>query len=99
MDYSLKDKLEFGNDPKLTLTDDVTVTVKSDAKTVLKMMDAVSSKGEVEGALEAIDLLFSAKDRKAIESLNLSMAGFIKVISTAMQMAVGQDPDEENSGE
>ena len=94
MKYSLKDKLEFGANPKLEITDDVTVTVKADAVTILKLMDAVNKKGEMEGALEAGNLLFSAKDRKAIDALGLSMQDYITVISTAMQLAVGENPDE-----
>ena len=96
--YSLKDKLDF-EDVRLELTDDVTVTVKSDAKTILSIMDIVNQKGEVEGALEAINLLFSKEDKEAIDSLGLSMKGYIDVISTSMQLAVGEDPDAETSGE
>lgn len=97
--YSLKDKLKFDEDPKLEITDKLTVTVKADAETVLKLMDVVNSKGEVEGALEAVNLLFSEKDRKALFALHLSMTDFTTVITHAMQVAVGEDPDAETSGE
>ena len=96
--YSLKDKLDF-DDVRLKLTDDLTVTVKSDAKTILNIMDIVNKKGEVEGALEAMNLLFSKEDKKAIDSLGLSMKSYVDVIATAMQLAVGEDPDAETSGE
>ena len=99
MVYSLTDKLKFDKDPQIKITDDLTVTVKSDAETVLKLMDIVNQKGEVEGALEAVKLLFSEKDRKALFALRLSMADFTTVITCAMQVAVGENPDEELSGE
>ena len=97
MIYSLTDKLKFEDAPQMEIKGTV-LTIKSDAETILKLMDVVNRKGEVEGALEAVNLLFSPKDRKALEALHLSMADYVTVISTAMQLAVGEDPDEQ-SGE
>ena len=91
--YSLTDKLKFEENPQIEIKDTV-VTVQADAETVLKLMDIVNRKGEVEGALEAVKLLFSEKDRMALDKLNLSMGDYTTVISTAMQLAVGSDPDE-----
>jgi hypothetical protein len=95
--YSLTDKLNFEDNPQIEICGKL-LTVKSDATTVLKLMDIVSNKGEVEGALEAVNLLFSAKDRKAIDELKLSMQNYVALVSTAIQLAVGEDPDAE-SGE
>ena len=95
--YSLTDKLKFDDAPQIEINGTV-LTVKSDAETILKLMDVVNTKGEVEGALEAVNLLFAPKDKKALEALHLSMNDYITVISTAMQLAVGEDPEEE-SGE
>lgn len=96
--YSLTDKLKFEENPKIEIEGTI-LTVNADAETVLKLMDIVNRKGEVEGALEAVNLLFSAKDRKELTNLKLSMADYTTVISTAMQLAVGQDPDEEQTEE
>ena len=93
MIYSLTDKLKFDDNPQIEIKGTV-LTVKSDAETVLKLMDVVNNKGEVEGAIEAVNLLFSAKDRKALEALKLSMGDFTTVIATAMSLAVGETPDE-----
>ena len=90
--YSLTDKLKFEDNPQIKIKDTV-LTVKSDAETVLKLMDIVSKKGETEGTIEAVNLLFSAKDIKALNALKLSMADYITVISTATSLAVGEDPD------
>ena len=94
MVYSLTDKLTFEDNPQIEICGK-TVTVNADATTVLKLMDIVNTKGEVDGALEAVNLLFSAKDRKDIEGLGLSMNNYITLVSTAIQLAVGEDPDEE----
>ena len=94
MKYSLADKLTFEEPPQLEIKKGVWVTVNADAETVLKLMDVVNSKGEVEGALEAVNLLFSSKDRKKINDLHLSMKNYTQVVATAMQMAVGEDPDD-----
>ena len=96
--YSLTDKLRFEENPKIEIKG-TTLTVNADAETVLKLMDIVNKKGEVEGALEAVNLLFSAKDRKALAELKLSMIDYTTVISTAMQLAVGENPDEAQAEE
>ena len=95
--YSLTEKLKFEDNPQIEIKDKI-ITVNADATTVLKLMDIVNQKGEVEGALEAVNLLFSKEDRKTIDSLKLSMADYTTLVSTAMQLAVGADPDED-SGE
>ena len=94
MIYSLTEKLQFEDNPKLQIKDKV-LTIKSDAETVLKLMDVVNTKGEVEGALEAANLLFSAKDKKTLDALKLSMSDYTIVIATAMALAVGENPDEQ----
>ena len=98
MIYSLTEKLSFEDNPQIEICGKV-LTVKADATTVLKLMDIVSNKGEVDGALEAVNLLFSAKDRKVIDELKLSMQNYVTLVSTAIQLAVGEDPDEEQPGE
>ena len=96
--YSLTDKLQFDANPQIEVKGKL-LTVKSDARTVLKLMDIVNTKGEVDGALEAVGLLFSDKDKKVIDGLNLSMKDYITLVSVAIQLAVGEDPDAEQSGE
>lgn len=93
MIYSLTDKLEFAENPQIQIKDTI-LTVQADARTVLRLMDIVNTKGETEAALEAAGLLFSAKDKKALDALGLSMVDYTQVIATAMSLAVGEDPDE-----
>ena len=98
MIYSLTDKLSMEGNPQIEIMGKV-VTVKNDAKTVLALMDAVNSHGEIEGAMKAMELLFSEDDQKIIDDLALTMPNYTKVISTAMSLAVGDDPDKEKPAE
>ena len=91
--YDMTEKLKFDEDPILKVKDKE-LTVKSDAVTVLKLMDIIQKDGEVEGALKAVELVFSEKDRKKLDSLGLKMNDYIAVITTAFSLAVGEDPDE-----
>ena len=92
--YSWTDKLKFDENPQIKIKDTV-LTVKADAETVQTLMDIVATKGETEATIEAVNLLFSPKDIKALNSLKLSMADYITVISTATSLAVGEDPDDQ----
>ena len=98
MVYSLTDKLEFAENPQIQIKDKV-ITVKAEAETAFKLMDVLEKEGEMQASIEASKLLFSDKDRKVISSLKLSMPDYIKLLSTAMSLCLGEDPDEEKSGE
>lgn len=93
MIYSLTDKLKLEDNPQIEIMGKV-ITVKSDAETVLKLMDVVNNHGELEGAIKATELLFSEEDRAAIKSLNLNMADYSKLIGVAMSLAAGENPDD-----
>lgn len=97
--YSLTEKLTFNENPTIEIKGEV-FEVRADARTVLTLMDSVKNKDEFEGTLAIYDTLFSAKDRKKIDNMNLSMKDFGKLIEVAMALAIGQDPDEaKNEGE
>ena len=94
--YSLTDKLSFEDNPQIEIKGKV-ITVNADANTVLKLMDIVENEGETKGALQSAKLLFNDKDRKVIDSFKLSMSDYVKLIQTAMSLAIGEDPDEEKA--
>lgn len=100
MVYNLTDKMNFEDSPKIQIKDH-TITVKADAPTVLKVMELVTNAvDDVSAFVEAKGMLFSKEDNKVIDSLNLSMADFIKLMQVAMSLAVGEDPDAaERQGE
>ncbi len=99
MIYSLTEKLEFAENPKIQIKDK-TITVNSEAETALRLMDMVEKEGEVQASIKAPQLLFSDKDRKVISGLKLSMSDYAKLLSVAMALCLGEDPDDaETSGE
>ena len=94
MIYNLTEKLKFDADPKLVIKD-VELTVNSDAETVLRLVDVMRTKGEMAGAAEALELLLSEKDRKKLTALHLKITDYVAVVRAAVQLALGNDPDEE----
>ena len=70
MTYSLTDKLTFNEPPKIEIKGKV-LTINNSAVNVLKLMDIVQNEGEIAGTKAVLDLLFSPKDKKVIEGLNL----------------------------
>lgn len=99
MMYNLTEKLDFNSSPQIEISGNV-ITVKADAPTVLKVMELVTTNDEAKAFAEARELLFSKEDNKVIDSLNLSMSDFIKLMQVAMSLAVGEDPDAgEKQGE
>ena len=96
MRYNLTDKLNFEDAPEIEIKGKV-ITVKADAMTVLKVMSMADEKSEAELMAEVGNYLFSEKDRKVIDKLNLNMADYITLMQTALSLAVGEDPDEASS--
>ena len=96
MRYDLTERLKFGEDPVLVVKD-AELTVRSDAETVLRLMDVLRTKGEAAGAMEALDLLLSEKDRKKLSALHLKLDDYIETVKAAVQLALGSDPEEENA--
>lgn len=96
MKYNLTEKMKFDQDPVITIKD-IEVSVKSDAETVLELLDVIENKGEMAALSQCLDLLFSPADQKKIKRLGLKMDDFVLLIQTATALAVGEDPDEEES--
>ena len=94
MIYNLTDKLNFEDNPKIKIKDK-TLEVKADAETVLSLVSLLQEKGETQATLEAANLLFTEKDKKIIKSLKLGFQDYMTLISTAISLALGEDPDEE----
>ena len=96
MKYDLTDKMKFEADPVITL-DGVELTIRSDAETVLELLDIIENKGEMAALTQCERLLFSPADQKKIRKLGLKMDDFVTLIQTATALAVGTDPDAEES--
>lgn len=98
MIYNMTEKLKFDSDPVLTIKD-TELTIKSEAETVLQLLDIVSAKGELAAARACMELLLSPDDQKKLKALHLSTRDYVEVMSTAMSLALGEDPDEDIQGE
>ena len=96
MKYTLTEKLNFKNNPVIVIKDKE-IEVKADAESVLKLLDILNNNGEIDAALDAQEILFSEKDLKKLKSLNLQFSDFITVITAAISLALGEDPDEEET--
>lgn len=96
MIYTLTDKLNFDENPKIKIKDK-TIEVKADAETVLSILDIIKSSDEIEAAIKSADLLFSDKDLKTIKSLKLGFKDYTTVLATAINLALGEDPDKEEN--
>lgn len=98
MVYDLTEKLRFDDDPVLIIRN-TRLTVRSDAETVLKLMDVLREQGETAGAKEAVELLLSPEDCEKLSGLGLKLDDYIAVVKAAVQLALGADPEEEPPGE
>ena len=98
MVYSLTDKLSFDSYPQIQIKD-TTITVNASAETALQLFDLLENEGEMKAALKAPALLFSKEDKKKIDDLKLNMGDYYKLLTTAMDLCVGNDPDEEEKAE
>lgn len=95
MIYSLVEKLKFDENPKLELKKGKYVEIKSDAETILTLLSILQEKGEMEAIIAASELLFNEKDKKIIKALQFE--DFKETVSTAMILALGEDPDKEEN--
>ena len=97
MVYSLTEKLKFNEDPKIQIGR-TELTVLSDAEVVLKLMAVYENKSSLAAAQEAVELLFSAKDKKKLRDLHLKTEDYLTVVQSALMLAMGSDPDEAPEG-
>ena len=94
MTYTLTEKLSFNDNP-IIVVKDKKIEVKADAETVLKLFDILQTKGETQATIEAFDLLFSDRDKKKINDFKLQFNDYITLMTTAISLALGENPDEE----
>lgn len=94
MVYDITDKLRFNEDPTIRIRD-VEITVCSDADVMLQLIDVMKDKGEMDAAVEAARLLFSAEDREKLKEMHLSISDYLDVLHAAVDLAMGNDPGGE----
>lgn len=91
----ITDKLTFDEKPKVKIKG-TEIEVNADAPTVLKIMSVMGDDGD---PLKMYDLLFDKDNRTKLEKMKLSFKDFMKVIEISMDLATGEDSQEEMPGE
>lgn len=87
----ITDKLTFDEKPKVKIKG-TEIEVNTDAPTVLKIMSVMNDNGD---PLKMYDLLFDEENRTKLEKMKLSFKDFMKVIELSMNLATGEDIQEE----
>ena len=91
----LTDKLSFDENPKIMVRDKE-IEVNSDAPTILKVMAVMDdSESEITAMTKAAELLFTKESVKVIASLKLSFSDYVKLIETAVSLAIGSEESVE----
>lgn len=93
----ITEKLSFDDNPRLRVKDQE-LEVRTDAMTVLKIMQTMSGEDRMEAIYECSCLLFSEEDMQKLEKLRLSVNDFMTLVSAAMDIATGND-GEDGAGE
>lgn len=91
----ITDKLTFDEKPKVKIKG-TEIEVNTDAPTVLKIMSVTKDDGD---PLKMYDLLFDKDNRAKLEKMKLPFKDFMKVIEISMDLATGEDSQEETPGE
>ena len=83
----ITEKLAFEEKPMLVIRKRK-IKVNHDAKSVIRLMALVESDGVSEAQIvrEGIDILFDENEKKKLDDMNLSLADFMTVISSAMEL-------------
>lgn len=97
---NITDKLEFESNPIMEIGT-LEVEVRADAETMLKLMGTFAEKSELEAVGEAMNLIFSGEDVKAICSMKrngrkLSARSMMVIVQEAMKLVMGEaEPGEQ----
>lgn len=85
----ITEKLSFGENPVLVIKG-LELEVKSDAPTVLKVMELMSNDTDIAAIAQACKILFTDEANKNIEKLNINMNDLIIVVQEAIKLIVGE---------
>ncbi len=87
----ITEKLSFEENPKIRINKHE-LEVDASATTMLKVMQ-VMNKGNVgpDDIVEAYNFMFSEKDRKTIEKMNLGFKDFTTLVTSAIELVAGNE--------
>lgn len=96
---NITDKLEFESNPIMEIGT-LEVEVNADAETMLRLMGVFAEKESLEAVGEAMDLIFSPEDVKAICAMKrngrkLSAKSLMTIVQEAMSLVMGEEEQGE----
>lgn len=97
MKYDITDKLKFDADPVIKVRD-MEITINSDAENVLQILDILQNESEYAAMRKCMPILLDKENQEKLRSLKLKTGDYMEVLQVAVSLALGEDPDEENSG-
>lgn len=93
----ITDKLNFEENPKIKVKD-VELEINASAENMVKVMALASDDSNVKNIVEMCNFIFTKSSKKKLDSLKLNFQDFTSVVNIALDVAVGND-EEENVGE
>lgn len=87
----ITDRLSFDEKPSIKIKG-TEIKINTDAPTVLKIMGVMNDDGD---PLKMYDLLFDEENRTELEKMKLPFKDFMKVIEISMDLATGENIQEE----
>ena len=74
------------------------ITINSDAENVLQILDILQNESEYAAMRKCMPILLDKENQEKLRSLKLKTGDYMEVLQAAVSLALGEDPDEENSG-
>lgn len=93
----ITDKLNFEDNPKIKIKS-TELEINASAENLIKVMALASDENNVKNVVEMCNLIFTKDSKKKLDSLNLNFKDFSSVVDIALNIAIGND-EEENTGE
>lgn len=94
----LTGKLGLAEKPKIKIGD-VELVINNSASSILQIMASLGGDTvDPKNIVEALDLLFEPKSKKALDKMSLSFEDLTLVINTAVELIVGEVGEAETLG-
>lgn len=92
----LTGKLGIGDRPRIIVDEGVELEVNDSAPTILRVLETIGDNATPEKVDEACTLLFGKKGKAKLDSLGVPLAGYIKVLETAVGLVIGGEGGEDS---
>ena len=93
--FDITDKLNFEENPRLNVNG-TELEVKTDAESVLLLMNAISEANTDAGAINVLcESVFTKASQKKLKEMKLNFHDYSTVVHAALDVAIGKDPGTE----